>query len=131
MAKSSLKIIGFCCQNALNSLDQEQDLTGRGRFSFEPAVQVVQVPCSSKVETLGIIKAFESGVDGIFVLACAEDKCHLLGANRRARKIVNYTKELLQEIGIESRCLKMFQLGTSECRHFDQIVNTMTERIER
>jgi F420-non-reducing hydrogenase iron-sulfur subunit len=125
--KSSLRIIGFCCQNALSG---EQDLAGRGKISFEPAIKIVALPCSSKVETLGIIKAFESGADGIFVLGCPELKCHLLDGNLRAKKIVNYAKGLLEEVGIESSRLEMFQVGTPECQHFNQVAQAMTERIE-
>ncbi len=99
-------------------------------MSFEPTVKIVQVPCSSKVETLAIIKAFESGVGGIFVLGCPEEKCHLLDGNLRAQKIVNYTKGLLEKVGIESGRLEMFQLGTPEWQHFDQVAQTMIQRIE-
>ncbi len=127
MKKSSLRIIGFCCRNAL---DGEKGLAGRGRVAFEPTIKIVSLPCSSKVETLGIIKALESGADGVFVLGCPEGKCRLLDGNYRAQKIVNYTKRLLDEIGIESCRLEMFQLGTSECQTLDQVAQAMISRIE-
>ena len=127
MAKPSLRIIGFCCQNALSS---EQGLAGKGRVSFEPTIKIVSLPCSSKVETLAIIKAFEAGADGIFVVGCPDGKCHLLGGNHRARKIVNYTKRLLDDIGIESSRLEMFQLGTPEWQGFDEVVQAMTKTIK-
>ena len=127
MGKLQLRIIGFCCQNALKG---EEDPAGKGRMSFEPTVKVIELPCSSKVETLAIIKMFESGVDGIFVLGCPGDECHLVDGNHRARRIVNYTKRLLVETGIESGRLEMFQLGTSGIQHLNHVVRTMTERIE-
>jgi coenzyme F420-reducing hydrogenase delta subunit len=125
MAKPSLRIIGFCCQNALSG---EQELAGR--VLFEPTIKIISLPCSSKVETLAIMKGFESGVDGIFALGCPDGKCHLLGGNYRARKIVNYTKQLLDDIGIESSRLEMFQLGTSEYQSFDRVAKAMAERIK-
>jgi F420-non-reducing hydrogenase iron-sulfur subunit len=127
MPESPLRIIGFCCQNAIS---EEEGLTGNGRMSFEPIIKIVQIPCSSKVDTLAIIKAFEAGTDGIFVLGCPEQACHLLDGNVRAQKIVNYTKRLLEEIGMESGRLEMFQLGTPECKHFEQVAKAMMERIE-
>lgn len=127
MAKSSLRIICFCCQNVLAA---EHDLAGRGRVSFEPTIKIVALPCSSKVETLAIIKAFESGVDGVIVLGCPDGKCHLLGGNERARRIVNYTKGLLEEIGIETDHLEMYQLGTPEWQGFSQVVQAMIKRID-
>lgn len=127
MPESPLRIIGFCCQNAIS---EEGGLTGKGRMSFEPTIKIVQIPCSSKVDTLPMIKAFEAGVDGIFVLGCPEQACHLLDGNLRARKVVDYTKGLLEEIGVESSRLEMFQLGPGEWKDFEQVAKTMTERIE-
>lgn len=126
---TSARIVGFCCKNALDSLDEQQTLTGNRRLSFEPAVKIVQLPCSSKVETLGIIKAFESGAAAIFVLGCPDKACHLLDGNYRAQKVINYTKGLLDETGIGSFRLKMFQLETPEAEDFDQIIAMMTDRI--
>jgi len=127
VSKSPFRIIGFCCQNVLRG---DKDLAAKGRVSFEPAIKIVALPCSSKVEPLAIIKAFESGADGIFVLGCPEGRCHLLGGNDRARRIVSYTKGLLGQIGIGSSRLEMFQLGTAEGEHFDQVARTMTKTIE-
>lgn len=130
MERPIQRIIGFCCKNALDSLGGKQYTAGKGRFSFEPAVKIVQLPCSSKIETFGIIKAFESGADGIFVLGCADEKCRLLDGNYRARKIVNHTKGLLSEVGVVSERLEMFQLGTSEGQQIDEIIHTMVERLK-
>ena len=127
MTESSVRIIGFCCQNAIAG---EKDLAGKGRVSFEPTIRIVSLPCSSKVDTLPVIKAFEAGADGIFVLGCPEQTCHLLDGNLRAQKVVDYTKGLLEEIGMESSRLEMFQLGTPEWIHFEQVARAMIERIE-
>ncbi|MDY6988337.1 MAG: hydrogenase iron-sulfur subunit [Thermodesulfobacteriota bacterium] len=127
MADIPVRIIGFCCQHAIS---KEEGVTGKGRMSFEPTVKIVQLPCSSKVDTLSIMKAFEAGADGIFVLGCPDEHCHLLDGNLRARKVVNYTKALLEEIGMEGNRLEMFQLGTPEWQHLGDVARAMTERIQ-
>jgi F420-non-reducing hydrogenase iron-sulfur subunit len=127
--KLPIRIIGFCCKNAINSFNYALSLSGKKGFLLEPSVKIVQLPCSSKAETLGIIKAFESGADGIFVLGCPEGKCHTLDGNYRARKVVEYTKTLLDEIGIEKGRLEMFQIRTPEDRDFEQIISSMAEGV--
>ncbi|MDB9822368.1 hydrogenase iron-sulfur subunit, partial [Deltaproteobacteria bacterium] len=81
------------------------------------------------VETLGIIKAFESGIDGVFVLGCKGNTCRLLDGNLRAQRTVNYTKKILSEIDIEMNRLSMVQIGTPEFKDFNHVARYMTELI--
>ncbi len=126
MTKPSIKIIGFCCKNAIES---DPILAEKGWHAFEPEVKILSVPCSSKVETLSIIKAFESGMDGIFVLGCKENTCRLLDGNLRALRTINYTKILLSEININSNRLSFIQPGTPEFKDFDHVARYMNECI--
>lgn len=125
--EAPIKIIGFCCRNAIES---DPVLADKGWHAFEPAIKILSVPCSSKIETLGIIKAFESGADGVFVIGCKENTCRLLDGNQRAQRTINYTKHLLDEIRIESNRLFMIQMGTPEFKDLNQVVSYVTERIQ-
>lgn len=127
MTEPSIRIVGFCCRNAIES---DPVLAEKGWHAFEPEIKILSVPCSSKVETLGIIKAFESGIDGIFILGCKEHTCRLLDGNLRAQRTVNYTRKLLSEIGIESDRLFLVQLGTPEFQDFDQVARHMIQHIQ-
>ena len=127
MTGATIKIIGFCCKNAIES---DPVLSEKGWHAFEPEIKIQSVPCSSKVETLGIIKAFESGADGVFVIGCKENSCRLLDGNQRARRTINYTKNLLDEISIESNRLFMIQMGTPEFKDFNDVVSYVTELIQ-
>ena len=123
MTEAPIRVIGFCCKNAIES---DPVLAEKGWHAFEPEIKILSVPCSSKVETLNIIKAFESGVDGIFVLGCKENTCRLLDGNLRAQRTINYTKKLLNEINIETDRLTMLQLGTSEFKDFNLVARYMS-----
>jgi F420-non-reducing hydrogenase iron-sulfur subunit len=126
MNEAPIRVIGFCCKNAI---ELDPVLAEKGWHAFEPEIKILSVPCSSKVETLNIIKAFEYGIDGIFVLGCKEKSCRLLDGNLRAQKTVNYTKKFLSEINIETNRLTMIQLGTPEFKDFNQVTCYMTELI--
>ena len=127
MTDTPIRIIAFCCKNAIES---DPVLLEKGWHAFEPEIKILSVPCSSKVETLSIIKAFESGVDGIFVLGCKENACRLLDGNLRAQRTINYTRELLKEIDIDTDRLSMVQLGTSAFKDFDHAIRYMYELIQ-
>ena len=120
MTEAPIRIIAFCCNNAFES---DPILVEKGWHAFEPEIKILSVPCSSKVETLSIIKAFESGVDGIAILACKDNTCRLLDGNLRAQRTIDYTKKLLSEIDIDTNRLFMAHLGTSEFKDFDHVVH--------
>ncbi len=122
-----IRIIGFCCKNAI---EKDPVLAEKGWHAFEPEIKILSLPCSSKVETLSIIKAFEAGSDGIFVLGCPEKTCRLLDGNVRAQRTVNYTKKLLSEINLETDRLTMIHLGTPEFQDFNQVAGYMIEHIQ-
>jgi F420-non-reducing hydrogenase iron-sulfur subunit len=126
MSETPIRIIGFCCKNAIEA---DPILKEKGWHALEPEIKILSLPCSSKIETLSIIKAFESGIDGIFVLGCQENTCRMLDGNRRAQRTIHYTKQLLSEINIETERLAMVQPGTPEFKDFSQVARHMTELI--
>jgi len=98
-------------------------------LDYPANVKVVRVPCTGKVDLLHILKAFESGVDGVYVAGCLEGECHFLTGNLRAKKRVMYAKQLLEEVGIVGDRVEMYNLSAAEGARFAQIAREMTDRI--
>jgi F420-non-reducing hydrogenase iron-sulfur subunit len=99
------------------------------RLDYPASIKVVRVPCTGKVDLLHILKAFENGVDGVYVAGCLEGECHFLTGNLRAKKRVLYAKELLEEVGIRGERVEMYNLSAAEGARFAQIAREMTDRI--
>lgn len=55
-----------------------------------------------------------------------EGECHFLEGNVRAKKRVNYTKKLLEEVKIEPERLKMFNMGASDAHEFAKAADEMS-----
>lgn len=43
------------------------DLAGVMRLSYAPNVRIIRLPCSGKIDHIYVLRAFERGVDGVFV----------------------------------------------------------------
>jgi F420-non-reducing hydrogenase iron-sulfur subunit len=99
------------------------------RLSYPTFIKVIKVPCTGRVDVLTLLKAFESGVDGVYVAGCMEGECHFLKGNLRARKRVNYAKTLLQEVGIEPERLEMYNLSAAQGQRFAAIANEMADKV--
>ena len=54
--------------------------------------------------------------------------CHFLEGNLRAKERVEYTKTLLDEIGLGGERLEMFHIGASDAPLFAETVEVMTSR---
>jgi coenzyme F420-reducing hydrogenase delta subunit len=122
------KIAAFCCHYCAYSA---ADLAGSMRLQYPPNVRVVRLLCTGKVDPIFFLKAFEGGADGVFVAGCMEGDCHFLQGNFRAKKRVQYAKQLLDEVGLGSKRLEMFNMSAGEGTKFAAAVAEMTARIRR
>ena len=101
------------------------------RLSYPTNIKIIQVPCTGKVDVLYLLKSFKRGADGVYVAGCMEGNCHYLTGNLRARKRVEYTKKILDEIGIGGERLEMYNMSAAQGPRFVEIANEMTERIKK
>jgi coenzyme F420-reducing hydrogenase delta subunit len=99
------------------------------RMQYPANVRIVKLPCTGKTDPVFLLEAFRHGADAVFVAGCMEGECHFLQGNLRARQIVEYTKGLLEESGMDPRRLEMFNMSASMAQKFVEAVNTMSERL--
>jgi hypothetical protein len=57
-------ILAFACHYCAFAA---ADLAGVMRLSYPPNVKIIRLPCTGKLDHIHILRAFERGVDGIFV----------------------------------------------------------------
>jgi coenzyme F420-reducing hydrogenase delta subunit len=119
-------ILAFCCHYCAYAA---ADMAGSMRLQYPASVRVLRFPCTGKIEENHLLAAFEQGVDGVMVAGCLEGGCHFLEGNLRARKRVERTKRFLDEIGIGSGRLEMFNLSSAEGPRFAEVVKEMSDRI--
>jgi len=101
------------------------------RLSYPSSVKVIQVPCTGRVDIIHLLKAIEDGADGVYVAGCLEGECHYLSGNLKAKKRVQYVKNVLKEIGLEPERVEMFNLSAGEGPRFAEIAREMAERIKK
>jgi coenzyme F420-reducing hydrogenase delta subunit len=99
------------------------------RLNYPTNVKIVKVPCTGRVDTLMILRAFEAGVDGVYLAGCLEGECHFLRGNLRAKKRVQYVKGLLDEVGVGGARLEMYNISSSQGQRFAEVACEMTEKI--
>jgi len=99
------------------------------RLRYPPNIKIILVPCTGKVDILHMLRAFEKGADGVYVVGCMEGDCHYNNGNLRARKRVEQAQKLLDTIGIGGQRVQMYNLSSSEGPKFARYAIEMNDRI--
>ncbi len=107
------------------------DTAGALRFEYPPTVKLLKLPCTGKVDVEYILKAFENGADGVYVVACPVGNCHHLDGNTRATRRVAYAKKLLDEIGLGGERVDIFYMSGGQGGTFAEAARIMTERVRK
>lgn len=97
MIEQDLQITLFCCSNSYDRDELAQYCNGFDSSLFK----LIYLPCSGKVDVPYLMKAFETGADGVAILTCSQEQCQRLEGNMRARRRADAVASLLEEIGVE------------------------------
>jgi coenzyme F420-reducing hydrogenase delta subunit len=123
----SPKIVAFVCNWCTYT---GADLAGTSRLKMDPNVRVIRLTCSSRVNPLFIIKAFQSGADGVIVSGCHTGDCHYSTGNYHARRRFAILHDLLQFMGVEDDRVTFSWVSASEGNKWQEVVNQTTARVQ-
>ena len=99
------------------------------RLNYPSNIKIINVPCTGRVDILHLLKAIEDGADGVYVAGCLEGDCHYLTGNLKAKKRVAYVKKVLEEIGLESERVEMYNISATQGSRLGEIARELTARI--
>ena len=105
------------------------DLAGISRIQYPPNIRIIRVPCTGRINPFYIVKALQSGADGVLVSGCHPGECHYISGNLVARRKFLMLKSFLNYIGIESDRTIFTWVSASEGDRFAQVVKGVTEKI--
>jgi F420-non-reducing hydrogenase iron-sulfur subunit len=107
------------------------DTAGALRLNYPANVKLFRFPCTGKVDVEYILKAFEEGADGVYIVACSIGNCHHVHGNVRATRRLEYARKLMKTVGLEEERLGIFYMSGSQAHAFANAAIQMTERIRK
>jgi coenzyme F420-reducing hydrogenase delta subunit len=99
------------------------------RIEYPANVKLVKLPCTGKTDIRYLLKAFEDGADGVYVVACPKGNCHHVRGNERGELRVQRAKEMLNEIGLGGDRLKIYFMSGGQGHSFADAAVEMTEKV--
>jgi coenzyme F420-reducing hydrogenase delta subunit len=107
MNPRALRTFVFYCSNHLEA-GQFSGLVGEHEGDM---LKTISLPCSGKVDIPYLLKAFETGADGVAIVTCQKDGCRHFEGNLRAHKRAEAVESLLEEIGMGAGRMAVFECG--------------------
>jgi coenzyme F420-reducing hydrogenase delta subunit len=92
-------------------------------------LNLIKLPCSSMVKDVFLLRAFEAGADAVIVLVCPEGACRYVEGNLRAKRRVQRVQNVLDEIGLGSRRLSLFNVDPGDEAAVAGIIQEMRAEI--
>ena len=100
----------FYCSNSITESEARQ-LGAR----FGPdELKTLGLPCSGKITIPYLVKAFESGADGVMLCSCVPAECRNLEGNLRASKRAQAVDALMEEVGLGKGRVLMVTKGEGD-----------------
>jgi coenzyme F420-reducing hydrogenase delta subunit len=129
-----LKIYVFYCSNNLEQDQLASVCSGLDGIT----VKTIGLPCSGKIDIPYLMKAFETGTDGVAIVTCKQNECRNLEGNLRAQKRSEAVESLLEEIGMGTGRMTVIELKEdgveqvlAEIRNFfDSIRNLLQKQVQ-
>jgi len=119
-----LKTCVFYCSNNLDA-----DRLGELRQEVAgDTVKTIGLPCSGKVDVPYLIKALETGADGVAIVACKRQECRHFEGSLRAHKRAEAVESLLAEIGLDAGRMTVIECARGAG---EQVCDEIKQFIER
>jgi len=120
-------IVGFLCNWCAY---QGADLAGTSRMAYSTNVRIVRVMCTGRIDPTFVLKAFQSGADGVMVAGCHPGDCHYSEGNYKTIRRVALLRKLLSQMGIEPERFRLEWVSAGEGAKWAQIADEMAAAIK-
>lgn len=119
-------ILGFTCNWCSY---RAADLAGLSRQKYSPNVRLMRLMCSGRLDPAFVLKALQSGADGVIITGCHPGECHYLEQNYKALRRYLLLRRTLMQFGVEPERVQLIWASAAEGARFAAEVNKIVERI--
>jgi len=124
---SEPRIVGFLC--SWSSVAGGAG-AGTGESPCPDNASIIRVMCSGRVTPAFILQALACGADGVLIATCQSGDCHYVSGNYKTGRRIEFTRKLLEQLGIEPERLRMQAVPGGDGAALARAVGDFTERLK-
>jgi len=122
------KIVAFTCNWCSYAA---ADLAGTSRIHYPSNVRIIRVMCSGMIDPIYVLRAFETGFDGVLLAGCHIGDCHYISGNMRAEERTAKLRRLLHTLGLEDERLKLEWISAAEGGGFAETIKEYVGQLKQ
>jgi F420-non-reducing hydrogenase iron-sulfur subunit len=96
---------------------------------YPPNVRFIRVMCTGRIDPEFVMKAFQSGADGVVILGCHPGDCHYREGNYSALRRFHLLRRMLGQFGIEEKRFRLEWISACESDKFVETLNNVVTEI--
>ena len=125
--EKSSKIILFTCNwNAYSGLEA----AGAEKRSYSASVHPIRISCLGRITPGIILKAFEKGAKGVYLLGCLEGECHYETGSQQIKQVFLETRNLLKLLGYQENQCQLDFVAAGNGKAFVENIQRFVKGIE-
>ncbi len=86
--------------------------------------------CTGRIDPQFVLKAFQSGADGVLILGCHPGDCHYKEGNYKALRRFHLLRRMLIQFGIEEGRFRLDWVSASEADKFVETIYDMVKTVK-
>ena len=123
---NGLQLVAFCCAN---SSAKTAELS-KAPFQLDGVtVRLAQLACSSKIQVLHVLRALETGADGVALWTCPQDSCRFGRGCLRAAKRIERARRILDQIKVGGRRVFLQPLDPNDPEALDKALAKAAQQL--
>lgn len=100
-------------------------------FELPDNVRSVPIHCTSRVDIIDLLKAFECGADGVAVVRCPAGACKYKDIETRVSARVRRTKELIHMLGMDAGRIELLQAVSDDGNPYAVVCADFSEKVKQ
>ena len=123
---NGLHLVAFCCANSSAKAAE----LAKAPFQLDAVtVRLVQLACSSKIQVVHVLRALESGADGVALWTCPQDSCRFGRGCIRAAKRIERARRILDQINVGAERVFLQALDPNEPDAVDKALSKAAQQL--
>jgi len=120
-----LRLVAFACHWSAYPLLEEASL------SLPADLRTIRVMCLSGIHPGLMLRAFETGADGVLLLGCDPHKCHYGSGGEIAEAQLDTARRLMSTLGIDERRIRLETIMPGQSDRLARAVKNFTRAVGR